>query len=214
VLLGAADSLVAHALDGSAPDHVLVAETGRSLIPGAWLADGRIVYLSRQPADVTNAEIKVLGPGDREGRVVVPMGIGGDPAISPDGRWMAYYRKGDRVGDVFVEAFPGPGTRTQVSVGGGFNPSWSADGRTLYYLSNPLAVVAVDIRASGPQLVAGTPHELFRTARFQGCTTRRCYDISPDGSRFLFRDYGTAPRVSVTRMDMVLNWTATLPSGR
>jgi serine/threonine-protein kinase len=212
VLLGRANGLVAHALDGSAPDQVLVAETGRSLIPGAWLADGRIVYVSRQAADVSNAEIKVLGPGDREGRVVVQMGIGGDPAISPDGRWMAY-RTGERGRDVFVEAFPGPGARTQVSVGGGDNPSWSADGRTLYYLSDR-AVVAVDIRASGAQLIAGTPHELFRSARFQTCTNRRCYDISPDGSRFLFRDYGTAPRVSATRMEVVLNWTATLPTGR
>jgi Tol biopolymer transport system component len=163
--------------------------------------------------DQNNGEIKVFSPGDREGRVVVPMGIGGDPAISPDGRWMAYYRKGTERGDVFVEAFPGPGARTQASVGGGTNPSWSADGRTLYYLSDR-AAVAVEIMASGSQLLAGTPHELFRSARLQNCLTRRCYDISPDGSRFLFRDYGTAPRVSVTRIDLVLNWTATLPTGR
>ena len=73
------------------------------------------------------------------------------------------------------------------------------------------SVVAVDIVSSGTQLMAGTPHELFRSTMDQNCTSSRCYDISPDGSRFLFRDHGTASRLSVTRMDLVLNWTATLP---
>ena len=45
-----------------------------------------------------------------------------------------------------------------------------------------------------------------------GCGSR-CYDISADG-RFLFRGEGTGPRQSVTRMDLVLNWTATLAKDR
>jgi hypothetical protein len=36
--------------------------------------------------------------------------------------------------------------------------------------------------------------------------------MSADGQRFLFRE--NVPRASVTRIDLVLNWTATLPRGR
>ena len=47
-------SRVAHALDGSTPDQVLLREADRYLLPQEWLADGRVVYLSSP--DQTNAE--------------------------------------------------------------------------------------------------------------------------------------------------------------
>ena len=56
----------------------------------------------------------------------------------------------------------------------------------------------------------GTPRELFRRSDGQGCARSRCYDISADG-RFLFRDRTATKRETATRMDLVLNWTATLP---
>jgi hypothetical protein len=46
VLIGRNDSLIAHSLDTSLPDQVLVREAGRVLNPSDWIADGRIVYLS------------------------------------------------------------------------------------------------------------------------------------------------------------------------
>lgn len=46
LLLSRADALVAHALDGSTPDQVMVREADRRLIPATWLADSRIVYTS------------------------------------------------------------------------------------------------------------------------------------------------------------------------
>ncbi len=117
-----------------------------------------------------------------------------------------------------VQAFPGPGSQTQVSAGGGTNPVWSADSRTLYYLGDREpdslagAVFAVDIGASSVA-IPGKPRQLFRYADFEGCTPLRCYDVSPDG-RFLMPDISATPRASVTRMDLVLNWTAALPRRR
>jgi hypothetical protein len=66
---------------------------------------------------------------------------------------------------VVVQAFPGPGSQAQVSAGGGYNPVWSADSRTLYYLrrteTSGSVVVAVDIAASSG-LTPGKARELFR----------------------------------------------------
>jgi eukaryotic-like serine/threonine-protein kinase len=214
LLLSRSDTLVAHALDASAPDQVLIREADRVLGPEVWLADGRIIYLSRPAFDVINYEIKLLEPGSNAGRVIVPLGMGRDPAVSRDGRWLAYASAQTTPPNVFVQAFPGPGSRTQVSAGGGYNPMWSADGRTLYYLGvGGTSAFAVDISVAGA-IAAGRPHELFRRPEGQGCSPGRCYDISADGQRFLMRDRSAVKRESVTRMDLVLNWTATLGKGR
>ena len=215
LILSGDETLVVHALDGSVPDEVLLRESGRVLIPSGWRADGTIVYQSS--ADMTNFEIKLLDPGSHIGRVVVPLGMGTAPEVSPDGHWLAYQSAQSNASEVVVQAFPGPGSRTQISAGGGFNPVWSADGRTLYYLrltdGDPDLLVAVDIAAS-PALSAGKPREVFRRAGVQRCGTARCFDISADGRRFLMRDRTAVEHLSVTRMDLVLNWTSTLERGR
>lgn len=46
------------------------------------------------------------------------------------------------------------------------------------------------------------------------CLAARCSGVSADGSRFLLIDRPPAKRESVTRMDLMLNCTATLPKGR
>jgi hypothetical protein len=69
-------------------------------------------------------------------------------------------------------------------------------------------MMEADISAE-PVLSAGKPRELFRRPESQRCGGR-CYDASADGQRFLLRDRTTAPRVSVSRMDLVSNWTAGL----
>jgi Tol biopolymer transport system component len=50
------------------------------------------------------------------------------PAISPDGRWIAYVT--DRSGriEVYLRALEGEGAEIPVSVSGGTDPSWSSDG--------------------------------------------------------------------------------------
>jgi Tol biopolymer transport system component len=203
-------ALVVHTVDGSATDEELMHEDGRVLLPTQWLADGRVVYESS--ADFSSFEIKVLDPGSHTGRVVTPMGTGSEPDVSPDGRWLAYT---SREGVVMVQAFPGPGAKTQVSAGSGSNGAWSPDGRTLYYLAraSPGApstmMMAVDIR-SGSAIDAGRPRELFQRLESQRCGIMRCFDVSPDGSRFLLRGR-SAKHESVDRLDLVLNWTTTLP---
>jgi serine/threonine protein kinase len=55
---------------------------------------------------------------------------------------------------------------------------------------------------------------IARRAESQACALGRCYDISSDGQQFLLRDRSVTSRLTVSRMDLILNWTATLGKGR
>ena len=220
LLLGRGNALVVHAIDNSSADEVLVEEPGDAIAvsPGPWLADGRIVYQSAPASDPAHSEIKVFDPATRSSRVVVPSGTGTEPAVSPNGRWLAY-RKSAGLGDanvgqestIFVQALSGSGFRTDVTPSGATNPYWSADGRALYYLAAasvaPGAVLfMVDIDDSDGRLVASRPREVLRYPDSQRCTPRRCFDISTDGSKFLFR--ARQQPNPVTSIDLILNWPA------
>ncbi|MBL0170471.1 MAG: PD40 domain-containing protein [Gemmatimonadaceae bacterium] len=55
------------------------------------------------------------------------------PAISPDGKWLAFTSVEDGREQVFVTAFPIPGGRLPVSTNSVAWPSWRRDSRTIYF---------------------------------------------------------------------------------
>jgi Tol biopolymer transport system component len=64
--------------------------------------------------------------------------------LSPNSKWLAYSSDESGRSEAYVTAFPGPGGKWQVSNGGGGFPSWSADGKQLYYtIGDKLMVVAI-----------------------------------------------------------------------
>ena len=54
------------------------------------------------------------------------------PALSPDGTWLAFTSDESGRWDVYVRRLPN-GPSVAVSKAGGDRPSWSADGRSIYY---------------------------------------------------------------------------------
>ncbi len=125
---------------------------------------------------------------------------GGD--FSRDGKWIAYdARTGDRQ-EVFIQSFPDPVTRVQVSADGAWSPRWSADGRTLFYQSERRdALLAVDVRFD-PRLQVSAPRELFKTPREWSS-----FDVAEDG-RLLTVEY-SEPQAAAP-VTIVLNWTELL----
>jgi serine/threonine-protein kinase len=124
------------------------------------------------------------------------------PRFSPDGRWLAYQSNESGGNDVYVQPFPGPGGKWQISAGGGFEPIWSRNGRELFYRIGD-KMMAVDIETT-PTFRAGTPRMLFEQPGYS--SSSRQYDVAPDGQRFLMlklqRDAANTPPQIV----VVKNW--------
>ena len=78
-----------------------------------------LVFLSVLPCVASGAE-RALGLEDYFRVESI-----GSPAISPDGRWVTY--DSDETGryEVYVQPFPGPGTKRQISAEGGTFPVWA-----------------------------------------------------------------------------------------
>jgi serine/threonine-protein kinase len=108
------------------------------------------------------------------------------PRFSPDGRWVAY--ASDETGryEVYVQPFPGPGPKLQVSDSGGDQPVW-ASGNRLYYL-NGHAVDMTQLALTGPggMLGVASRREMFEGDFFEGSGgDGATYDVSPDGTHFV-----------------------------
>jgi len=106
------------------------------------------------------------------------------PALSPDGRWLAYSAFLDGQWDVYVQPFPVGDARWRVSRSGGFAPLWSADGRRLYFQSQADVQLVVDV-LDGDPVRFGPEEVLFPMGlRWMGISHRR-YDLAPGDDRFV-----------------------------
>ncbi len=137
--------------------------------------------------------------------------------FSPDGRYIAYESDETGRSQLYVQAYPGPGGKRQVSTEGGFDARWSRTGREILYRAGDRAekmmVVEIETR---PELRVGRPRLLFETRQELGLGGAD-YDITPDGQRFIVIKAG--PRESQqAHLELVLNWFDELrrrvPSGK
>ena len=99
--------------------------------------------------------------------------------VSPDGRWMAYASDESGRPEIYADAFPIPGSRARLSVGGGTEPRWSRDGGELYFRRGS-EIHAVRLRTTGATLEATSSGRLFDVG-----AEIRSFDVSPGGERFL-----------------------------
>jgi serine/threonine-protein kinase len=111
-----------------------------------------------------------------------------NPSFSRDGRWIAYQSDESGHDEIYVQPFPGPGGKIQVSIDGGTEPVWSADGHEIFYRDgDKMITVAVTLQ---PSLHPSKPEVLFEKPYFMGSAYHasvypRSYDVAPDGKRFL-----------------------------
>jgi len=151
--------------------------------------------------------------GDHESRPFVDVkAAAGSPKFSPDGRWLAYCSNETKKPQVYVQAFPGPGAKIQVSSDGGTDPVWKRSGEELYF-RNGDKMMAVPI-STVPTFRAGRPRVLWEGHYSHGMSTS-CgppgptssnYDVTADGRRFLMiKD--EAPDTAVSKqIVVVLGW--------
>jgi eukaryotic-like serine/threonine-protein kinase len=185
-------------VDGSSPERPIAAIPDHFHLH-SWSADGSLIAFEKIVNRST--EIWMLPTaGSRQPYRYIDDAY--YPAFSPDGRWLAYVS----VSNVYIQRFPGPGERIQVSTADGTEPVWSRDGHDLYYeAGDSLFRVSV---ATAPSLVVGKPEVVYQGHFWRSNIAGPNYDVAPDGKRFLMVDSDKEPEL--TQIHVVLNWTAQL----
>ena len=121
------------------------------------------------------------------------------PALSKDGRWLAFVSNQSGMQQVYVRPLLGGGRQHQISQEGGTEPVWAPDGRELFYIANS---------SSGPQLMSASiqvgrdlqvlgRRTLFAMSEIVGSNPHPNYDISPDGRLFAMVRRSPANRIVV-----------------
>ena len=120
--------------------------------------------------------------------------------FSPDGDWVAYMSDASGREEVYVRPYPAGQPEFQVSVGGGREPRWSADGSEMYYRWGR-GLYAVPV-ATDPEFRAGEPELLF-TGRFhvEPGGRNQNYGLDADGNFYIVRLPEGGERINV-----VVNW--------
>jgi Tol biopolymer transport system component len=173
-------------------------------VPTSWSPDGRLLaYFEVDPA--TQRDIWVLRMSDRKPQPFLRTRFDeAVPRFSPDGHWLAYTSNESGRPEIYVQPYPGPGGKWQISTEGGTEPMWNPNGRELFYRSGD-KMIAVDI-ATQPGFAAGTPRTLFERRYETPLVPIDNYDVSPDGQRFLMLKPAEQVQAAPTQINVVLNW--------
>jgi len=164
-----------------------------ALYPWAFTADG--TRLSVQELDTANGSdynvwtVAVTSDADglRAGtpdRFLNSASREGHPAISPDGRWMAYFTDASGTRQIFVRAFPDRGSQWQISNAGGVYPTWSPNGRELLYRTDDNHVMVAPYTVAGDTFVAEKPRRWTET-QLANVGQWKNFDVAPDGTRIV-----------------------------
>jgi len=186
-------------IDGSGPAEALLSgNESPMLIPTSWSADEKLLLVDRLDPGGRGFDMWILRIQERKAEPWLETNSSEQWGVfSPDGRWVAYQSEESGRSEVYVQSFPGPGNRVQISTEGGFQPAWARNGRELFYRTGD-KMMAVSVETQ-PHLNAGTPKVLFDDHyEFSD------YDVAPDGAHFLMvkGQKESAP----TQLNVVLNW--------
>ncbi len=198
--------LYVKSIDDASPEQPLFRSEVLFKNPSAWSADGQWIVVTQSDADTSrNVWLLPASGGDLKSLVRGPTRDYGGP-ISPDGRWIAYRSEATGRVELYVQSFPEPSRRVQVSQQGVSNVWWTRDGRHLVFLDGNLRNLwRVDVepgatfRASPPKRIATLPPGIVWV------------DAMPDRQRFL----ALAPeRTGIGSVTVVQHWRAALDKGR
>ncbi len=172
--------------------------------PHSWSSEGQLLaFIEVNPT--TAIDIWVLRLGDRKPVPFLRTRFNeASPRFSPDGNWLVYTSDESGRYEIYVQPYPGPGGKWQISTDGGTEPVWNPTGRELFYRDGD-KMMAVDI-STQPGFAAGTPRMLFEGRYESPAVPIANYDVSPDGERFLMLKSAEQAETAPTQINVVLNW--------
>jgi serine/threonine-protein kinase len=192
--------------DGSGhPERLTNTEVNQALSGAS--PDGRLLLFTRvvgpQHWEITRIDLDRGG----ETTALVPGPFTRASAeISPDGQLISYRSNDSGAWEVYVQTYPSLDARVPVSIGGGEEPVWSADSRSIFYRTGD-RVMAVEIQRA-PRLGASAPVELFSAAYRRGGGGRgREYHVGPDGRFLMLKPMPVEDTtIDAPPFVVVLNW--------
>jgi Tol biopolymer transport system component/predicted Ser/Thr protein kinase len=196
--------------DGSGGTERL-ATSDRQQVASSWSPDGQTLAFE-QTDPGSGFDLFVYRLGDRKVETFLQTRFNEiAPQFSPDGRWLAYVSDESGRNEVYVQPYPGPGGKWQISTEGGTEPVWARNGELFYRNRDKMMAVATNTKAN---FSADTPKVLF-DGQYATYNTMPAYDVTPDGQRFLLaKTVEQGPQ----EISVVLNWTEELkqkvPTGK
>ena len=126
--------------------------------------------------------------------------------ISPDNHWLAFLSDDTGSYELFVQPYPGPGPRVQITRQGAADVWWSPDGRQLIWVSvGQRALLRADV-TPGSRFTASAPIPLGSLPA--GILS---IDLTPDRQRVL----ALAPDAAASgSMAVVQHWRGALEKAR
>jgi hypothetical protein len=211
--------LIDRPASGIGKEIVLYRSTGVTYYPQACSHDGRWRLLADISGSFSVFPWRPEASGAERKPIPLPESHadGRHPALSPDSRWLLYSSMQLGRREVFVESMPeamgGPAVslKRQVSIAGGGQGTWRADGKELFYLAADDKMMSVTVDSSASGLKLGAPKPLFQTRLEFESLLGRQYDVSADGKRFLLaQPLEESASVLIT---VIVNWPALLKKG-
>lgn len=202
------------AADGTG-EEVRLTTSPRTQVASSWSRDGQQVLYTECEALATCDLGRLTLADEPTAELFLATEFSeGLPALSPDGRWVAYNAGLSGNYQIYIRPYPDVDSgRWQISTTGGVAPLWSPDGRTLYYVE-PVAggfvlvaggrrMMSVPIETEGG-LVAGNPKALFDLRPYRYYAGRN-HALDPDGERFLIVKRGLSEG-GPQSLILVQNW--------
>ncbi len=176
-------------VSGTQPERILwQAEGELDALPLDWSHDESEIIGVVQPVGPSQL-VFVTTAGKPAVRAVPGKMNQSTPAISPDGKWIAY--ASDESGDweIYLLSYPSLTGKWQISRGGGTEPRWSADQKEIFYIDSRGMMTATAVTLDNG-VASGTPQPLFaaRSRSPVSSSDLYTYDVAKDG-RFLVNRY-------------------------
>jgi len=175
--------LVRRSLSGTASEDL--GSRGSFQLNASFTPDGNTVFFASESGDGWDILHLSLATGETV-PVLDSSFLEQYPAVSPDGKWLAYSSTATGRAEVYllslVESEPVP---IRISTEGGFQVRWRGDGKELFFVGRTGVVAAVP----GPRgWESATLEPLFKMG-----SSIRGFDVAPDGQSFLISDETRGP---------------------
>ena len=182
----------------------------RIALPGTQWAesfspDGKLLLYTENELG-GHASLRAISlQGDRTPRILVDTpAMNDEPHVSPSGKWLAYTSNRSGRFEVYVQRFDVRSAPWRVSIDGGGQPKWRADGQELYFLTaDGMMMRVTGFEGQEP----GKAEPLFRTP-LKPTPNLDEYAVTGKGDRFLL--IVPLPSREPVRLNVLTNWAALL----